>query len=82
MAAQIATLRDISLEDVLEAKRKNIEEVLRHCHVLEHDFKYMDAVNNALCRTLVISLNEMSYSALQWGKRELLNATGLGIPTF
>ena len=56
MAAQIATLRDISLEDVLEAKRKNIEEVLRHCHVLEHDFKYMDA----LCRTLVISLNEMS----------------------
>ena len=74
MAAQIATLRDISLEDVLEAKRKNIEEVLRHCHVLEHDFKYMDAVNNALCRTLVISF--------QWGKRELLNATGLGIPTF
>ena len=59
----------------LEAKRKNIEEVLRHCHVLEHDFKYM----NTLCRTLVISLNEMSYSG---GKRELLNATGLGIPTF
>ena len=47
---------------------------VRHCHVLEHDFKYMDAVNNALCRTLVISF--------QWGKRELLNATGLGIPTF
>ena len=27
VAAQIATLRDVSLEDVLEANRKNIEEV-------------------------------------------------------
>ena len=66
MAAQIATLRDISLEDVLEAKRKNIEEVLRHCHVLEHDFKYMDAVNNALCRTLVISVGEKGTVKCHW----------------